>query len=350
MQYKIKMQDKVSRKGLVAGTMKYIIPAVVSVGLCWVMFRNIDFDEMIAVIRRDCDFKWICIPLLISILSHIFRALRWQIQLNALNIKPTLFELVLSVFGTYAVNLVFPRLGEVWRTGYIAQCGRASFSKVFGSMVAERLADVVVALLLLLLSFVLASKTIVSYLSQNEETYRNVMDILTSPWPWMLVAVLIYLVWRLLTWRTSADSALGKVQTFMKNLWKGFASIGTMPGKMRWLLFTAMIWGCYFMQLYVAFYAFPFTRAVLDANGPVVALLAFTLSSLSMSVPSNGGIGPWQWAVMFVLMMYGVDMVDAGAFANVVLGTSTLLSIVLGIFTFVSIMLRRRRGAATLSK
>lgn len=336
------MQGKTTGKKLATDIMKYIIPVVVSVGLCWVMFRNIDFGEMLAVIRSDCDFKWILLPLVVCILSQIFRALRWQIQLKALGVMPTTFELVLSVFGTYAVNLVFPRLGEVWRTGYIAQCGRSPFSKVFGSMVAERLADVIVALLLLLLSFVLASKTIISYLSQNEETYQMAMDTLSSPWPWMLVAMLVYLVWRMLTRHVSPDSTLGKVQTFVRNLWQGFASIATMPGKGRWLIYTGLIWGCYFVQLYIAFFAFPFTREVLSNDGPVVVLLAFTLSSLSMSVPSNGGIGPWQWAVMFVLMMYGVDMVNSGAFANLVLGTSTLLNILMGIFTFVMIMLKRK--------
>lgn len=338
------MHGEVTGRRLVTNVMKYIVPVVVSIGLCWVMFRNIDFGEMMSVIRRDCDFTWICLTLAICLMSQVFRALRWQIQLNALDIRPTLFELVLSVFGTYAVNLVFPRLGEVWRSGYIAQCGRASFSTVFGSMVAERLADVVVALLLLLLSFVLASKTIVGYLAQNEDSYRQIMDTLTSPWPWMLVAVLVYLVWQLLTRKVSPDSAIGKVQAFVKNLWQGFASIATMPGKVRWLVYTCMIWGCYFVQLYVAFYAFPFTREALSAHGAVVPFLAFTLSSLSMSVPSNGGIGPWQWAVMFVLMMYGVDMVNGGAFANVVLGTNTILNIALGLFTFVMIMLRRRNG------
>lgn len=336
------MQGKITGKKLATDIMKYIIPVVVSVGLCWVMFRNIDFGEMLAVIRSDCDFKWILLPLVVSILSQIFRALRWQIQLKALGVMPTTFELVLSVFGTYAVNLVFPRLGEVWRTGYIAQCGRSPFSKVFGSMVAERLADVIVALLLLLLSFVLASKTIVSYLSQNEETYQMVMDTLSSPWLWMLVAMLVYLVWRMLTRHVSPDSTLGKVQTFVRNLWQGFASIATMPGKGRWLIYTGLIWGCYFVQLYIAFFAFPFTREVLSNDGPVVVLLAFTLSSLSMSVPSNGGIGPWQWAVMFVLMMYGVDIVNSGAFANLVLGTTTMLNILMGIFTFVVIMLKRK--------
>ena len=65
-----------------------------------------------------------------------------------------------------------------------------------------------------------------------------------------------------------------------------------------------------------------------------------------MGVPSNGGIGPWQWAVIFALSIYGVDSANAGALANVVLGSNTLLQIVLGIFTFIMIAADRRRNKA----
>jgi hypothetical protein len=106
---------------------------------------------------------------------------------------------------------------------------------------------------------------------------------------------------------------------------------------------TFCIWGCYFSQLYVAFYAFPFTSEILAQHGILVALVAFVLSSISMGVPSNGGIGPWQWAIIFALGIYGLDKANAGAFANLVLGMQTLLLIALGIFTFAAIALDKKR-------
>ena len=99
--------------------MKFIIPVVVSVGLCVVMFRDIDFGDMMRVIRHDCDFRWIGLMMVMSVMPMVFRALRWGIQLRALGIDAPVHVLVCSIFGTYAVNLVFPRLGEVWRTGYV---------------------------------------------------------------------------------------------------------------------------------------------------------------------------------------------------------------------------------------
>lgn len=332
------------KKGKVFGEiMKYLIPLVITVGLCWLMFHSIDFDEMISIIRDQCNFWWIGLALLISIFSHIFRAMRWNIQLQALGIRAPLFQLVLSIFGTYAINLVFPRLGEVWRTGYVAQRQNAPFATVFGSMVADRLADTVTVLMLLILTFLLASKHLLSYLAQNQESYDKITGFLCSPFLWIGIAALIALAWWFLTRKAPEGSLTSKIQGFVKGLWQGFAVIATMPGKGRWLLLTLCIWGCYFSQLFVAFFAFPFTADTLAEYGLIVALVTFTFSSIAMGVPSNGGIGPWQWSVIFALSLYGVDKIDSTAFANLVLGTQTLLLILLGIFTFIAIMVGKKK-------
>ena len=64
--------------------------------------------------------------------------------------------MVNSIFGTYFVNLLFPRLGEVWRCGYIANREKAPFSLVLGSMVGDRLSDTLTVLLLTVFTFFLA--------------------------------------------------------------------------------------------------------------------------------------------------------------------------------------------------
>lgn len=315
-------------------------------GLCYLLFTGIDFKEMVEIVRHDCDFRWILAALGLSLFSYTFRALRWRLQLEALGIRPPLFYVVLSMFGTYAVNLVFPRLGEVWRSGYIAQRQGAPFTSVFGSMVAERLADTITVALIALIAFFLASGAITSYLSDNIETFRSIQHLLFSPWLWGAGILTVIALWWFLSHKTE-NKVIRKIQLAFKELWQGFAVIIKMPGKGLWLFWTVCIWGCYFTQFMITFLAFPATTAVIHDNGFTAVLVAFALSSLSMGVPSNGGIGPWQWAVIFGLGIYGVDSTNAGAFANVVLGSQTLLQIILGIFTFTMIALDRRRKKAT---
>ena len=110
--------------------LKYVLPPVITVGLCWMLLRDIDFDEMRRVVAEDCAAGWLLASLALNVAAQVARAARWRFQLRALGIRPSMWLTTLSVFGTYAVNLVFPRLGEVWRTGFIARRERAQFSTV----------------------------------------------------------------------------------------------------------------------------------------------------------------------------------------------------------------------------
>lgn len=328
---------------------KYGVPLLITILLCKLLFDGVDFREMMDIIRNQCRFEWIALALFISIFSHIFRAMRWRIQLRALGVDAPLFNLVLSIFGTYAVNLVLPRLGELWRTGYIAKRQDAPFATVFGSMVADRLADTVTVALLTLVTFILATRELGTYLGENSESYQRWLTVASSPWTWIaLIAVLVAVV-LFFRWRTT-NSLVCKVQAFVRGIWQGFAVIVHMDGKARWLLLTLCIWGCYFSQLYVAFYAFGFTEHILDTYGTMAALVAFVLSSLSMGVPSNGGIGPWQWSIIFALGLYALPKNEATAFANLVMGSQTILLILLGVFTFACIAIQNRRKTDVSSK
>ena len=332
-------KKKSSRLGQI---MKYVIPLIISIGLCYLLFTGIDFREMLDIIRSQCDFRWIAAGLALAVLSHVVRAMRWGIQLSALGIKAPLYVLIYSIFGTYAVNLVFPRLGEVWRTGYIAQRQHAPFTTVFGSMVADRLADTLTVLILALLAFLVSSQAILSYLHQNGESLAAIARLLESPWLWAAVVVLVAAIWIFMARKTD-NPKIVKIQNAVRELWQGFAVIVKMPHKGRWLLLTVALWGCYFLQNYLAFYAFPFTAQIVADHGIQAALVTWVLSSISMGVPSNGGIGPWQWATIFGLSIYGLGATQAGAFANLVLGANTLLIIALGIFTFIAIALDKKR-------
>ena len=321
---------------------KYILPPAISVGLCYVLFTGVNFSEMMDKINDPGNnLWWIALALLLSGFSNIIRALRWRIQLLALNINAPLKAVVNSIFGTYAVNLVLPRLGEIWRTGYIAQRQDAPFSVVFGSMIAERMADTVTVLLLTVATFFLAGNEIVAFMQEYPQFYNLVISIISSPWLWIGIAGFIAILWLIFT-RCPNNIIVVKVKGLVAGLWQGFATVATMKGKVKWVILTFALWGCYFVQLYVAFFAFAETAQVIGSHGIIAALVCFVLSSIAMGIPSNGGIGPWQIAVMFGLSMYGVSQVPALAFANLVLGTQTILIILLGLYAFVAITLERR--------
>ena len=309
------------------------------------LYTNVDIDQMRGVLAADVNYLWFIPVVIVSTFSHIFRACRWRLQLRAIGVDAPMSAMVNSIFGTYAVNLIFPRLGEVWRTGYIAGRQKASFTTVLGSMVADRLTDTITVLLITLVTFFLAREAFISFLDTYPQLQQGIVNTLTSPWVWVCVVIcLAALVW-LFTKKTD-NVLVSKVKTMALNLWAGFSGVTKMEGKWLFLLYTVLIWGCYFMQLYIATFAFSFTCGI----GVVPTLVLFVLSSIGMGVPTNGGLGAWHIAIIFGLSIYGIGVFDpsnfdpnASAFAMLVWGVQTLLLIVLGIYAFIYIAIDRRR-------
>ena len=325
--------------------LRYCVPAVITVGLCYLLVRGMDLRQMWETICTQCDFRWIAVNILLLIGAMWARAARWQLQLRALGIKASVWVLTLRVFGTYAVNLVFPRLGEVWRTGFVAERQKAPFTTVFGSMVADRLSDTVMVGLISLSAFVLAGPQLMSYLGQNPGLMARIIALLCSPVLWgCMTAVLAVTVWIFV--RYPENKVVATCRRLWQGLWEGFAVIGRMRGKGLWLFYTLILWACYFVGLVCAFMSFPLVAEVMVCHGLTAVLLCFVLTSLSMLVPSNGGIGPWQWAMIFGLSLYcdgipGLTKDYMASFANLALGVQAVTSIILGLFTFAWIALTK---------
>lgn len=329
---------------LLGVALRWLLPLTLTVLLVWYMFRKVHFHEMMDIVREGVDYWWILCAMGFSVLSHVLRALRWRIQLRSLGIRPPVMALCCSIFGCYALNLVFPRLGEVWRCTYIAKRQSAPFAKVLGSMVADRLSDALCGLSLVILTFIVAAPAIDSFLTKYP-VGQGILKTINSPLFWIVLVGCCLLVW--CVFRFGKDfSAIRKIRNWITESWKGFSDIIRMKGKWAFILYSIGIWGCYFIQLYVAFFAFHFTRDLCTeasmGYGLVPALVAFVLSSIGMAIPSNGGLGPWNIAVIFGLAIYGISTPDGTVFSMLVWSGQTIMLVLLGIYTMSYIALDRK--------
>jgi len=330
-------------------TVKYLLPLALTIALVWYMFDKVSFSTVIGILHGGVSYQWILAAMLISVFSHIFRALRWGIQLRSLGIRPPLTALCCSIFGTYALNLVFPRLGEVWRCAYISGREKAPFSTVLGSMVADRLADTLTVLLITVATFIIAHSAMVSFLSKYP-VGADMLHLLSNPIFWIAAAIAAAAVWSMFHFGRNIK-LVKKIREMCLQIWQGFIVVIKMKGRGRFLLLTFCIWACYFLQLYVAFFAFPFTSDLCSRSGLVWGLIpclvAFVLSSIGMAIPSNGGLGPWNIAVMFGLAIYGITDAQGTAFSMLVWSAQTVMLIVLGIFTMIYISSSRKKAPDT---
>lgn len=311
--------------------------------LVWYLFRIVDFSAMMAVIRRGVNLWWILLAMGISVGSHVLRAVKWRLQLRSLGIDAPFMALCCSIFGCYALNLVLPRVGELWRCTYIARRENAPFTKVFGSLVSDRLTDSLTVLLLVVLAFIVAAPALHAFM-QKYPLGEDLLALFRNPFFWIAVAVAIAIVVALLYF-LRGTSLVAKLRQWTAEIWQGFATLWRMRGKTAFILLTLAVWAVYFIQFYVAFFAFDFTRALCDSStafGLVPALVAFVLSAIGMAIPSNGGLGPWNIAVMFGLSIYGISDTQGTAFSMVVWTAQTVMLLLLGIFTMIYILAKRK--------
>lgn len=313
---------------------------MLGVGIFWLLYRQFDFQEILSILKSDMNLFWVVVSMLIGVVSHIVRSLRWRMQLQQLNINASFGTVCNAIFGTYAFNLVLPRFGELWRCTYLANHEKTSFSRVFGSMLSDRFADTITALSIVLVVFITQMSVVDEFLAQNPGSQQQLYALLTSPWLYVVIIALVGgLVW-LVTCRTQ-NRWVNKIQETGKKMWEGFNSVLSMKeGKLLFLFYTIAIWGCYFLQLYICTFAFDWMSHITALQ----ALVLFVLGSIGMAVPVQGGIGPWHAAVIFGMMFYGFTHEQAGAFALVAHGSQMIVTILLGLYTTAAILLERRKN------
>lgn len=339
------MSSKSNIKGIVSKFIKYGLPTLLSVGLCYVLFRDIDLAEMYDFIVSECDFSLILVVMVLGATTFWVRGLRWRIQLKAMGMNPPQSVMCYSIAGTYAVNLVLPRLGELWRCEYIARREKAPFASVLGSMVSERLADTLTVFLLLLGTIILAGSAIDLFMDTYPDMFNSIERLVSSPMTYVVIVAVVACIWLFFRLNRRRKWAI-KLKEQLKALVGGFTSIFRIKKAWLWLLLTIILWGTYLLQMILCFQAFAPTREYMAMHGPLIALVSFVLASISMAIPSNGGIGPYQMAVGFGIQCFMADTLTAAqsySFATLVLGAQTLVVIVCGLISFACIAIDNRR-------
>lgn len=211
----------------------------------------------------------------------------------------------------------------------------ARVSTVLGTDIGDRASDAIVVLLLLVLATIVGHPFIMSFL-HHYAIGNKILNIIDQPILWTIIACFLVIITFLL-YRFRNTKWISSIFKSLSRTWDGFKVLFTMKGRTMYLILTLGIWVCYYMETYLAFYAFPFTRDLITEHGMAFgllpALISFVFSSMSMLIPSNGGLGPWNLAVMFALSLFGISDTDGTAFSMLLWTVTSVTLVLLGLFT-----------------
>ena len=307
-------------------TLKFVSFFLLGIFIFWMVYKDQDFKRIKSILTNDVNYFWIAVSLFIGLLSHISRTIRWNLLIEPLGRKPRLLNTFLAVMVGYLMNLALPRMGEISRCGVIARYEKISFTKLVGTVVTERLIDVLMLLILLAIVVLTQFGQVLEFLKNNPEVNEKLQQVIYSPV--LIGGLLLFLavIW-LSRHKIRESSLMKKVMGFVGQFVEGFRSIGKMKRKGSFIFHSVFIWVLYYLMTYLIFFSFGFTSHL----GPLAGLTVFVLGSFGMVAPVQGGIGAWHFMVIEGLALYGVDKADGKVFALLAHGTSTVMLIVLGL-------------------
>ena len=274
------------------------------------------------------------LPILISVvfgaMSHLSRAYRWKYLLNPLGYHPKLKNLIGSVLVNYLSNLGIPRSGEVLRVTAIYTYEKIPFSKAVGTVISERVIDLVIMLLLVFSAFCVGGDWVEAELS---ESFGQLMSINI-----IIVLVVAIIVFALLI-NSDRFPFMARIKSFFINIYQGILSIGSVSNAYAFWAHTIFIWLMYIMMFWVIQFSLPLSATL----GLDVILVGFVAGGVSITV-TNGGIGLYPLAVATVLNHYGMSYEIALAYGWIAWSSQTIMILIFGglSFAFLPVINRKK--------
>lgn len=278
---------------------------------------------------KNADLFWVGISVFLGILTHLSRAIRWNYLLEPLGYKPKLFNNILIILTAYFTNLGIPRSGEILRATALATYEHVPFEKGFGTIVTERVIDLVMLFLIVGIALFLQTEIIWSFLEQKGFNLALLSILLGSAILGM--ALMMYVV------KKSKSKLATKLKSFLKGLLDGILSIFKMKNKWSFVFHTLFIWLAYIAMFWVIKYTVSETMDLSVSQ----LLVAFVAGAFAMSA-TNGGIGIYPIAVSSALAIFGISKVSGDAFGWIMWISQTLMVVVFGAISFLILPLWNR--------
>ncbi|MHC1706948.1 MAG: lysylphosphatidylglycerol synthase transmembrane domain-containing protein [Bacteroidales bacterium] len=332
-------------KKLVFSVLQYLIFLSIGLLLLWLVFRKIDLslivDELLQI-----NYFWIILCFISGIISHISRAVRWNLLINSMNYKTSHLRTFYAVMVGYLANLAIPRIGEVTRCGIVAKTEKIPVNSLIGTVISERIFDMIVLIIMTFLVIVFQLKLVGSFVSKYlflpllSKFDGNKTSLFIFVAGALVVVALLILVFRKMRPVFRKYTLYQKFWNMLKGFWDGILTIKRMKQKGWFLFWTLMIWGNYFMMTYLCFFALKATSHLTVIDG----LTVLALGSFGFVAPVPGGLGAYHFIVKAILFeLYQIPPASAASYATIAHFAQTIILLAVGAFSYLMVVLYMKR-------
>ena len=304
------------------------LPLILGVLLVWYSLSQISIEELLKYFKK-ADYTYVLLGMFFGLLSHLSRAYRWQFQLEPMGYSIKLGNSIMAVFIAYLANFGIPRSGEVLRAAVFANYENVPFEKGFGTIVAERIADMLVMLGIIALTLLIEYDFIINFFQEKFNPQTLILVTFSS-----LVLCLLLFVFI----RKSKSSIAVKIKNFINGLIEGILSIFKMKYKWAFIFHTLFIWAMYVMMFYLTSFA------IEDLIGiPFAAILIGFIAASFTIAATNGGIFVYPLAIGAAFSLFAIPETPSIAFGWIVWTSQTLIIIIIGSLSFLFLPIYNRK-------
>jgi uncharacterized protein (TIRG00374 family) len=311
---------------------KITLSLLFAIVFLWLAFKNVDFQDLLNEISAVT--LWWVIPFTFVMLgSHFLRAERWRLLLVSEG-KPALRStLFAGVMLGYVMNNIFPRLGEISRPVYVARKLEMSTGNLIGTIVLERLIDLICMFaLLIFVVFYLVGDTAVLEQIFGTETWTTA-HYMIIPVVLLFVGLAIWASYRFLIWieknKEIKNTVLLKIIHIVTTFTEGVVAIKDVKNWPLFILYTVGIWAGYVLMTWL-----PFTMLDLHTEfdlGVSAAIVTTAVSAVGISIPTPAAIGTYHLFIQQSLfLLFEVPLLPALTYATVTHGINILLVFITG--------------------
>lgn len=280
----------------------------------------------------NAQYSWLFLSLIVALISHLFRALRWNLLINSMGYKTRLSTTFFAVMVGYMANTAVPRMGEFMRCGILSKKEKVPFNALFGTVISERLFDLVILLSIIVLVIFFQFDLLQGLLSQ---LFGNVTDsgslninaiVLVTLSVTVFFGGLIFFIYKNHDY-FSKYGLYQKLTGFLAGLMEGIQTIVKLKEKGLFIVYTFFIWLAYAGMVYLPLFMFPETSQL----NFIDALTIMSIGSLGIVAPVPGGIGAYHFIVKAILFeLYKINGATAGSFAAITHAGQTFINVVVG--------------------
>lgn len=319
------MDKKISR------ILSIILPLLLGVFLIIYTYRQFTPQQLekMAGYFRNADYTYIYLSLAIAITGYISRAYRWRYTLEHLGYASPFRTNFFAVCIGYFMNMTIPRSGEVTRALVLKKYSDVPFDKGFGTIISERVVDMVILLVCITGTVALQFDTLQTYLAGKIPVEKLLF--------FGTVAIILF-IGAILLFMYSRQKWIVKLKIKVSGLTAGVLSVFKMRKKWPFLLHSLYIWISYVLMFYITIYSLPETAEV---SLGVVAT-AFVIGSLAITF-TNSGFGVYPVVLAAILNLYGVPLEAGTAFGWIVWSSQIGLIVFLGGISFLLLPLLHKR-------